>query len=136
MSQDARLDEERATQRRAQILQLPYADTSQINYKPLYRDLLMVDELYGLRVVPLLSEQSHIHFGITTTTSQQAISHLKQRFADVRTEFSIISDAGYRDYMRLYDPPKQVVYQDISINQADNAQQVDQISNILEQVRA
>lgn len=135
MSQDARYDEEQATRRRAQVLNLPYADTSQIQNKQLYRDLLTVPELYNLRAVPLESVKGRIHFGITTTTSQQAITQLQQRFADVVTSFSIISDAGYREYMRLYDPPKQVVYQDIDINQAGTGQ-VDQISAMLEQVRA
>lgn len=135
MSQDARYDEEQATARRAQVLNLPYADTSQIQNKQLYRELLTVPELYGMRAIPLESVKGRIHFGITTTTSQQAIVQLRQRFADVVTDFSIISDAGYREYMRLYDPPKQVVYQDININQAGTGQ-VEQISSMLEQVRA
>lgn len=136
MSQDARRDEEMATGRRAAILQLPYADTSQVQDKTLYRELLSVQELYSQRVIPLQVSKGHIHFGITTTTSQQAIVQLRQRFADSRTEFSIISDAGYREYMKLYDPPKQIVYQDININHTDTAQQVSSISSMLDQVRA
>jgi len=136
MSQDARLDEERATQHRAQVLHFPYIDTSRIVDKQLYRDLLTVPELYSMRTIPLEVVKGRIHFGITTTTSQQAIVKLKQNFADSVTQFSIISDSGYRDYMKLYDPPKQVVYQDISINQSDTAQQVSDISTMLEQVRA
>lgn len=135
MSQDARYDEEQATQRRAQVLNLPYADTSLVQNKQLFRELLTVPELYSLRAVPLESVKGRIHFGITTTTSQQAIVQLRQRFADVVTDFSIISDTGYREYMRLYDPPKQVVYQDINIHQAGTGQ-IDQISAMLEQVRA
>ncbi|MDB5169651.1 MAG: ral secretion pathway protein type secretion system ATPase [Candidatus Saccharibacteria bacterium] len=135
MSQDARYDEEQATQRRAQVLNFPYFDTSQVGDKQLFHELLTVPELYSMRAIPLQSVKGNIHFGITTTTSQQAIKQLQQRFADVRTDFSIISDAGYRDYMRLYDPPKQVVYQDIAINQTGGGQ-VDQISAMLEQVRA
>jgi len=136
MAHDARYDEERATQRRALVLQFSYVDTSQVQDKQLYRELLTVQELYGLRAIPLESVKGRIHFGITTTTSQQAIVKLKQQFADVITEFSIISDAGYREYMQLYDPPKQVVYQDITINQASSAAQVGEISTMLEQVRA
>jgi type IV pilus assembly protein PilB len=137
MPQDpARAEEERITQRRAQVLQLPYADTSAVADKTLYRDLLSVQDLYHMRVIPLQMTKGYLHFGITTTTSQQAIVQLRQQFADYRTEFSIISDAGYREYMRLYDPPQQVVYQDININQTDNRQQLGEISNLLEQVRA
>lgn len=136
MSQDARRDEEESTQRRARILGLDYFDTSQDSDKPLYKNLLTVPELYDLKVVPLRVDQSHILFGVTTTTSQQAISQLEQRFQDQRVSFAIISDWGYRDYMQLYDPPKQVVYQDISINQAASPDMVQQISGMLEQVRA
>jgi type II secretory ATPase GspE/PulE/Tfp pilus assembly ATPase PilB-like protein len=136
MSQDARVDEEHATQRRARVLGLDYADTSQPGDKPLYRDILSVPELYQMKVVPLTSDQSNILFGITTTTSQQTISDLQQRFQDQRTNFAIISDTGYHDYMRLYDPPKQVVYQDIALNTAGSEEQVQQVSTTLEQVRA
>lgn len=136
MSQDARRDEEQATQRRATVLQLPYIDTSQIADKQLYRELLEVPELYSLRVVPLHAVKGSITFGITTTTSQQAIVQLRQRFADSVTTFAIISDAGYRDYMRIYDPPKQVVYQDIAINQAADSQQSTQVAAIFDSIRA
>lgn len=136
MSQDARLDEEQATQRRARVLGLNYVDTSTIADKALFDDILSVGELYDLKVIPLQVDQSNILFGITTTTSQQTISGLTQRFQDQRVAFAIISDAGYREYMHLYDPPKQVVYQDISINQAADTNQIGQISAMLDEVRA
>lgn len=136
MSQDARLDEEQSTQRRARVLGLDYYDTSQIANKPLYKEILTVPELYSLKVVPLQSDQSNILFGITTTTSQQAISDLRQRFIDQLVKFTIISDAGYREYMQLYDPPQKVEYHDIPLNQASSDESIESISNMLEQVRA
>ncbi len=136
MSQDARLDEEHATQRRARVLGLDYANTALIAEKNLYRDVLTVAELREQRVIPLQVDQSHILFGITTTTSQQTMTALRQRFLDQRVSFAIISDAGYRDYMLLYDPPKKVEYTDITIDQTDNKQLVSQVSVVLDQVRA
>ena len=135
-SDPARTQEEQATQRRARILGMNYTDTSQLANKPLYRDFLSVPELYQLRVIPLEVTKGNVLFGVTTTTSQQTMAGLKQRFADYKTNFAIISDAGYREYMRLYDPPKQVVYQDISINQTGSDELIGTISSILEQVRA
>jgi len=38
MSQDARLDEESSTARRARVLGMDYVDTSQIAQKTLYKD--------------------------------------------------------------------------------------------------
>jgi type II secretory ATPase GspE/PulE/Tfp pilus assembly ATPase PilB-like protein len=118
------------------VLGLDYFDTSTLPEKQLYRDLLTVPELYQLKAVPLRADQSNILFGITTTTSQQSMVQLRQRFSDQILAFTIISDAGYREYMNLYDPPKQVQYQDISIAEAGSDQLVQQISTILDQVRA
>lgn len=135
MSQDARRDEEVSTQRRAGLLSLDYVDTSQIQDKILYKELLSNEELYRLRVIPIKVEKGYILFGITTTTSQQTMRGLEQRFADNRVAFAIISETGYHDYMKLYDPPKQIIYQDISFN-AGGEDLIGTISATLEQVRA
>jgi type II secretory ATPase GspE/PulE/Tfp pilus assembly ATPase PilB-like protein len=135
MSQDARLNEEIATQRRARVLGLSYIDTSQINPKPLFKDLLTNAELYKFRVIPVHYEKSNILFGITTTTGQQGMAEIQRRFADFRVSFAVISDTGYKDYMRLYDPPEKIVYQDISINDT-GAEQISKVSDMLAQVRA
>lgn len=135
MSQDARYDEEVATQRRAQILGLNYVDSRNAQ-KPLYKDILQVQEMYQKRVIPVQSDQSNILFGITTTTSQQTIRELQARFSDKRVNFAIISDAGYREYMKLYDPPKQITYQDISFASDADQDLVQKVTATLEQVRA
>lgn len=137
MSQDARHDEEVASQRRASILGLNYVDTSQLPAKPLYKDLLPVQEMYQKRIVPIQVDESNILFGITTTTSQQTLNDLQNRFNERRTAFAIISDAGYREYMRLYDPPKQIVYEDISFSkQEDGKDLVGSVTATLDKVRA
>lgn len=138
MSQDARRDEEQSTQRRANLLNLNYVDTSQIADKQLYRDVFPLEEMYSLRVIPLRVDKNNILFGITTVTSQLTMRGLEQRFADSRVSFAIISDTGYQDYMKLYDPPKQIIYDDISFGgEADDIAQLEQkISATLQQVRA
>jgi type II secretory ATPase GspE/PulE/Tfp pilus assembly ATPase PilB-like protein len=135
MSQDARQDEEQSTQRRARVLGMEYFDTSASQEKPLYKDILTVQELYDLKIIPLRFFDNNLLFGVTTTTSQKTMSDLRQRFADYRVSFAIISDWGYREYMDLYDPPKQVVYHDININQQGD-DLIQQISGMLEQVKA
>jgi type II secretory ATPase GspE/PulE/Tfp pilus assembly ATPase PilB-like protein len=136
MSQDARLDEEQAAQRRARVLGMDYVDTTQLADKPLYKGLLSVPELYQMKIIPLQADKSNLLFGVTTTTSQQTMSSLQQRFQDQRVVFTLISDTGYRDYMRLYDPPKKVEYHDIAINTAGSADLVEKVSAMLQQVRA
>ena len=136
MSQDARHDEEQSTLRRARILNLAYIDTSQIASKTLYKELIPVPDLYSLKIIPLQADENSITFGITNTTSQQTIENLKHQFLDQRITYALISDGGFREYMKLYDPPKKVEYSDISINQVDNAQVVESVSGTLAQVRA
>ena len=77
MSQDARLNDEQSTQRRAQVLGLPYIDTSQITEKVLYKELLSVPELQQLRVIPLYAHEHRIDFGVTNTTSQKTMEYLR-----------------------------------------------------------
>lgn len=136
MSQDARRDEEVATERRAQLLGVPYLDVSLMTSKPLFKDVLHIDQMRTYRVIPVQADKSNILFGITTTTSQQTMNALTANFTDQRVSYSLISDTSYRDYMLLYDPPKQVVYQDIAINSASNEQLVGDVSAMLDQVRA
>ncbi len=136
MSQDARLDEEQATVRRARILGLPYFDTSANPNKTIYKDLLSAAELYDLKVIPLQADQHNITFGVTNTTSQSTMKDLKHRFLDQRIIFALISDAGYREYMKLYDPPKKIVYQDIELTTAGTDDLIARVSATLMQVRA
>ncbi len=136
MSQDARWDEERSTERRAEILRVQYFDTSIAGPKQLYKEILPIEQMKQYRIVPLSADANNIQFGITTTTSQQTMNALGQHFTDQKVVFSLISDAGYRDYMDLYDPPQKVEYHDIAITGGEADARIDQVSGMLEQVRA
>lgn len=136
MSQDARRDEEQATRRRAGVLGLQYFDTSS-GEKHLYKEILTVEELYNYKAVPLKADSHNLHFGITTTTSQQTLNTLRARFSDYQVSYSIISETGYGEYMKLYDPPPKVEYQDISVAGGDEAENmINSVSQTLEQVRS
>lgn len=138
MSQDARFDEEQATIRRARVLGMQYTDTSQIQNKVLYKELLSIPELKELRVIPLYAAEHRIDFGVTNTTSQKTMQLLKQRFLDQQINYSLISDVGYRDYIKLYDPPKKIEYANIEIsNDEKNTNDLlASVSSTLAQVRA
>src|ERR1700760_4179063 len=96
----ARTEEEQSTQRRARVLGMNYYDTTEAAPKTLYKQWLPIPELYRYKVIPVRSDRSNILFGVTTTTSQQTMQQLQQRFADQRVSFALISDAGFREYMR------------------------------------
>jgi type IV pilus assembly protein PilB len=135
MVEEARRLDEQNTYRRAQILNIPYEDTSLVEI-PLYPELLSVAELYQYKMIPLLVDSYAIKFGVTNTTSQSNMNMLKGRFTDQSVSFALISDSGYRDIMRRYDPPKQVVYQDIMLNKKDLQDQISAVSETLYEVRA
>lgn len=136
MSQDARRDEEANTEKRSKILNLAYSDTSGTTEKRLYKDLLSVSDLYALKVIPLYADDHNISFGITNSTSQQNMSMLRQQFLDQRVSFSLISESGFREYMRLYDPPKTIKYHEIKLSAAGSEDQIKQVSQVLSQVKA
>jgi type IV pilus assembly protein PilB len=135
MSENIRYDEERNTQRRARLLHLRYIDTTS-SEKKLFEGVLDLDEMYKTRVVPVYSDDYNITFGVTNTTSQNFIASLKRRFIDQQVSFGLISDSGYREYMRLFDPPKEIVYPDIEIKDADSGALVEEVSLALTQIRA
>ncbi len=136
MSQDARIAEEQSTRRRAQVLGMGYTDTSQIQQKILYKDLLSIPELKSLKVIPIYATDHRIDFGVTTTTSQKTMHNLKMRFPDQQVNFSIISDFGFREYVQLYDPPQKVEYADININKSQSPDLLEQVSATLSQVKS
>lgn len=136
MSQDARRNEEQATERRSRILGMAYIDTTAFIDKPLYKDMLTPDELRRMRVVPVQVNQHAVTFGVTNTTSQQTMQSLRNRFLEHRIGFALISDTGFADYMKLYDPPKQVIYDDVSFGHENDNALFDKVTETLNQVLA
>ncbi|MDQ5958236.1 MAG: hypothetical protein QG562_54 [Patescibacteria group bacterium] len=111
----ARQLDEQATLRRARIVGVQYFDTSQAEIN-LYKELLSIEEIRSLKIMPLYVDAHLIRFGITNATAQNTMSQMRNRFQDQQVDFYLISDMGYRELMRRYDPPKEIVYHDIEIN--------------------
>ncbi len=136
MSQDARRSEEQSTQRRSQILGMTYFDTSTDTEKTLYHDLLTVQELKDFKVVPLQADEHNILFGITNNTSQQTMQTIRGRFLDQRVSFSLISDNGFLEYMKLYNPPEKIEYQDVKFSDQQNDTLISEVTATLDRVLA
>lgn len=137
MALTARQEEEKNTKKRADILSLDYIDTSLIQNKQIFKDILSKEDLYKYRVIPVFADNYNVSFGITNNTSQQTIAFLRSQFLDQRLSFSMISDTGFSDYMKLYDPPKEVIYKDIDINKPEEKSEVNEsVSKILDQINA
>lgn len=132
---DARQSEEQNTARRAQILGLSYIDTTQLSNKQLFMQFMTVQELYKKKIIPLIVEGNKVTFGVTNTTSRQTMQELERHYTDYQVTYALISDTSFNDYMKLYDPPKQIVYEDIQLNDAGTEDLVARVTKMLEQIK-
>ncbi len=131
--------EEQNTQQRATLLGLRYLDTRELaKDAPLIPDVLTIQEMYSGKLVPLRGgggEQSYV-FAITSNTPQSMLGTMKSKYeADGHNaDFVLISQLGFKDFMRRYDPPKEVIYDDVKIAAEGDSDTLRQVSTTLESV--
>lgn len=128
--------DEQATRKRATILGVQYLDTREIEADlPLIHDVLTIEEMYKGRLVPLMiDENTHSYrFGITSQTPQSLIAKMTNEYRDVgkNTQFFLISGAAFRALMLRFDPPKQVIYDDIEIAKEGDSETLAEVSRTL-----
>lgn len=131
--------EEKMTEKRSGILGLRYLDTRPIESTlELFSDILPLQQMHSDRIIPLSKGDEHhmAEFGVTTRTPQTSIKALTQKYNDVGivSAFYLISDSGYVAFMLRYDPPKEVVYEDIEIAQEGDSDTINQVSQTLNTV--
>lgn len=130
----ARQDEELSTQNRARILGVRYQDARTIIDRPLVKDVLTVEEMYRDNLIPLSRTKGQIEFAFTINTPQQVIKQLRDRFSDYVVSMVIISNAGFKDFMKRFDPPKEVHYDDIALSTEGASDTLAEVSKTLETV--
>ncbi len=128
--------DEDATRQRAAILGVQYLDTRPIeNELPLVPDVLTNDQMYKGHIVPLRKggHEEPFQFGITTQTPQSLIQSMRQEHNEKGENvfFSMISGSGFKAFMNRYDPPKQVIYDDIEIAKEGDSDTINQVSQTL-----
>ncbi len=132
--------DEQSTQQRAAILGLGYFDTrGTAEVADLVTETIAVEEMYKNKFVPLrqgTDEQSAV-FGITSSTPQSVLNELKENFSQHSTQvdFVLISLTGFKEYMLKYDPPKAVIYDNVTIAKTGDSTTIKQVSETLENVR-
>lgn len=132
-----REQEELNTANRAKLLKLPYVDSRRLANAPLFPDVLTVPEMYQNKLVPLNDEGNNaaLVFGITIGTPQQLLRGLHDRFMSRNVQFVMISNPGFKEFMRRYDPPKEVHYDDVRIATEGDSATMLQVSQTLESVK-
>ncbi len=139
IQQRRREAEENATQQRAAILGLQYFDTREVEHTlPLTKDILTNDQMYKGYIIPLAAGggSDPYRFGVTSQTPQSLIRAMEKEYSDRgdRTQFLLISNAGFKQFMNRYDPPKVVVYDDIEIAKEGDSDTLAQVSQTLNSV--
>lgn len=131
--------EEKSTQQRAAILGLQYLDTREIEEGlTLVPELLPIADMHKNRMVPLQAgdEYKPYSFGVTSQTPESVIKSTRQKYADEGREAQIflISNGGYMVLMNRYDPPKKVIYDDITIAKEGDSSTIATVSKTLNSV--
>lgn len=136
-----REQDERSTQQRAALLGLQYLDMRDIEQSlPLVDGTISIETMHRDRIVPLAkdNDSKSYQFGVTAQTPQSVIQKMSRDYNE-RGEnilFLLISLSSYRTMMLRYDPPKKVVYDDISIAKEGDSDTIAQVSKTLNSVRS
>lgn len=139
IQQRRREQEEQATKQRAAILGMQYVDMRDVEKTlPLVQGALTIDDMYKGHIVPLTAgNDEHAHtFGVTSQTPQSLIRQMEKDYNEHgdAIRFVLISGNGFRALMNRYDPPKQIVYEDIEIAKEGDSDTLASVSKTLNAV--
>lgn len=134
-----RQNDEDATRKRASILGLQYLDAREIEQTlPLIHDLISIQEMHTNRIIPLMvnEEANTFRFAVTSTTPQSVLKNMTKEYEDDgrAIQFFLISQSAYNVFMNRYDPPKEIVYDDIEIAKDGDSETIASVSQTLNSV--
>ena len=139
VQQKRRENEERATANRATILGLKYLDTREFEHdSPLLRGLISIEQMHRDFILPLKKGggEDHYEFMVTSQTPRSVINDVREEHtkAGERVDFFLISLSAYRTFMLRYDPPREVIYDDIKIASEGDSETFAAVSKTLNEV--
>lgn len=139
IQQKRRENEELATKNRARILGLPYLDTRSFeNTIPLVPNLLDKEKMHSDYIIPLQKggNEEHYQFMVTSNTPRSVIEKMAQDYANYgeKCDFFLISLSGYNVFMLRYDPPREIIYDDIKIATEGDSETLAAVSKTLNEV--
>lgn len=141
IQQRRREQEENATAKRADILGLAYLDTRPFEDEfQLVRGIYTNEQMYAGFLAPLQAgnEERGLPWRImiTSQTPRSVIQKIKRSYEEngKNVEFYLISEFAWKKIMRRYDPPKEIIYDDIEIAGEGDSETLAQVSQTLEGV--
>ena len=134
-----RQNDETATEQRSHILGLPYLDTRDFEDNiPLANGLLDKSEMHQNFIIPLQKGggETHYQFMVTSQTPRSLIDKMRREYSDEgeRVDFFLISNSAYKVFILRYDPPQQIIYDDIKIGGEGDSETIQQVSQTLNSV--
>ncbi|NLA42814.1 type II/IV secretion system protein [Candidatus Saccharibacteria bacterium] len=138
--QEARRNhDEESTQKRASILGLQYLDAREVESTlPLVDGMMSVKEMHLNKMVPLVKgdDSSTSRFGVTSLTPQTVLRRIEKEYSEDgrNVQFLLISQSAYNVFMNRYDPPKEIVYEDIQIAKEGDSETIASVSQTLNSV--
>lgn len=132
--------DEQATENRSAILGLRYLDAREIEDTfPLAKDVFSVPQMYAGFLAPLQAGDSSgkpWRVMITSQTPNSLTQKLLRQYNDrgENIEFFLISNSAWRRIMQRYDPPKEIIYDDIEIAGEGDSETMARVSQTLNSV--
>lgn len=139
VQQARREHDEDATRQRAAILGLQYLDTREIERGLELTDgVLSNEEMYSGHIIPLIAGGNNepYRFGVTSQTPQSLIKTMQTAYNErgENIQFFLISGSGFKAFMNRYDPPKEIIYDDIEIAKEGDSDTIREVSKTLNSV--
>lgn len=139
IQQQRREAEEKATRERAAIIGLQYLDSREVEDNLALADgVLAVEDMYKGKIVPLIAggDEKPFRFGVTTQTPQSLMVKMQSEYSDkgLGIQFLLLSNSGFKAFMRRYDPPKVIEYDDIRIAKDGDSDTIASVSETLNSV--
>lgn len=133
--------DETNTAKRASILGVVYRDMrGEDETIELVNGIMPVADMYKYRMVPLNdgSYDGTVVYGITLATPESHLQEINDAAAaDAKNVlYNLISDSAFRVMMKRYDPPKEVVYDNVEIGGSGDNDTLDRVSQTLDEVRS
>lgn len=133
--------DEANTAKRADILGVTYRDMrEQDETIELVNGVMPVADMYKYRMVPLDDGgyDGTVVYGITLATPESHLQEINDAAAaDAKNvRYNLISDSAFRVLMKRYDPPKEVVYDNVEIGEAGDNDMLEHVSQTLDEVRS
>lgn len=141
IQRERREQDENGAMLRARVLGFPYLDLRSTEMeRELIKDAISLEEMKQNYIMPLSrgDEYSPWEYGITTQSPQTFVRQLEQKYNDqaMNVSFYLISNSAYRTMMLRHDPPKEVVYDNITVSKEGDSDTIKEVTRTLRTVGA